>query len=549
MSGLPKSWDVTRLSEIAVVEMGQSPPSSSYNYVGEGLPFFQGKAEFGKTYPSVQKWTSNPLKIAEADDILLSVRAPVGPTNLATEKCSFGRGLASIRADKPFNQKYLFYLFRNIEPWLSQQGTGSTFAGINSHIIRSIDIQVAPLKEQAKIVDKLDKLLAKIDTCQERLDRVRFILERFRRSVLAEATSGTLTQDWREEENNENDFGLNSFDFEDATCFGNYTFPSSWRVCRLEDIAEITSGITKSSKLQDPSFEEIPYLRVANVQRGYFDLTDVKTIRAPQQQIEDRLLESGDILFNEGGDIDKLGRGWVWSGEIERCIFQNHVFRARLNEANFNPKFFSHYSNSRGADYFLAFGKQTTNLASINKTILSALPVVVPPAEEQHEIVRRIEMLFAFADRIETRYQKAQTHIAHMIPTLLDKAFRGELVPQDPNDEPASVLLERIQEARVNASVQQKKPRRRSEMADKKTNRRKKGEPISIVQALSDAGQELSANDLFIEAGYPSDADSEQIEAFFVAVRDALLNKEISKTRRHDIDWFTLESEITTNED
>jgi type I restriction enzyme S subunit len=135
-----------------------------------------------------------------------------------------------------------------------------------------------------------------------------------------------------------------------------------------------------------------------------------------------------------------------------------------------------------------------------------------------------------------------------MISTLLDKAFKGELVPQDPNDEPASVLLEQIQEARANAPVQQKKPRRRPDMADKKTNRRKKTEPISIVQALSDAGQELSANDLFIEAGYPSDADSEQIEAFFVAVRDALINKEISKARRHDIDWFTLESDITTNE-
>lgn len=425
--------------------------------------------------------------------------------------------------------------------------SGSTRLKLTQTAMRKIPVPLAPTAEQERIADKLDTLLAQVDTCQERLDRVQHLLVRFRQSILADATSGSLTQDWRLE-NSTYQLGLKNFEFEDADCLGNFLFPSSWEIHRLSDIAEITSGITKSSKLQDPSFEEIPYLRVANVQRGYFDLTDVKTIRAPQNHIEGRLLESGDILFNEGGDLDKLGRGWVWSGEIERCIFQNHVFRARLHDSEFSPHFFSHYGNSRGVEYFITYGKQTTNLASINKTVLSNLPVVVPPIEEQHEIVRRIEVLFAFADRVETRLQRARTQLKHMIPTLLDKAFKGDLVPQDPNDEPAPILLKRIRESQANAPEQYAKPRRRVEMADKKPRRSKKSELISIVQALREAGRELSAGDLFTEAGYPNDADSEQIEMFFVAVRDAILSNEITKTRRHDTDWFALTSETVANE-
>jgi Type I restriction modification DNA specificity domain len=235
---------------------------------------------------------------------------------------------------------------------------------------------------------------------------------------------------------------------------------------------KIVGGITKDSKKQNPMDEELPYLRVANVQRGFLDLSEIKTIRVPQRRVEELLLKQGDILFNEGGDIDKLGRGWVWGGEIEPCTFQNHVFRVRLQNQCFEPKFFSWYGNSRGFDYFLSFGKQTTNLASINKTLLSALPLVIPPAEEQQEIVRRIETLFALADSLEAHFKTARAQVEQLTPALLAKAFRGELVPQDPNDEPASVLLERIRAARLVAEEDGAKLRRR------KTDKSSKAEVI-----------------------------------------------------------------------
>ena len=202
--------------------------------------------------------------------------------------------------------------------------------------------------------------------------------------------------------------------------------------------------------------EEVPYLRVANVQRGYLDLSEIKTIRIPSDKLETLLLETGDILFNEGGDIDKLGRGWVWEGQIARCSFQNHVFRARLYDQNQQPKYISWWGNYRGLDYFLSAGKQTTNLASINKTMLSKLSISLPPYAEQHEIVRRVAALFNLADTIEKRVAAATARADRLTQAILAKAFRGELVPTEAelarregrSYEPAAALLERIRVAK-----------------------------------------------------------------------------------------------------
>ena len=217
-----------------------------------------------------------------------------------------------------------------------------------------------------------------------------------------------------------------------------------WQCLTLQDIADVTGGIAKDTKKQDSNDEEVPYLRVANVQRGFLDLREIKTIRVPAAKLEATLLRRGDVLFNEGGDLDKLGRGWVWEEQIPRCTFQNHVFRARLRDPSIQPKFVSWWGNSRGLDYFLRSGKQTTNLASINKTMLSALPIALPSSREQAEIVRRVEALFKLAGRIETRHLSAVKQAQRLTPLTLDKAFRGELVPQDPADESASALLARI---------------------------------------------------------------------------------------------------------
>lgn len=166
----------------------------------------------------------------------------------------------------------------------------------------------------------------------------------------------------------------------------------SWPTEPLGTICEIVSGITKDSKKQGDDYREVPYLRVANVQRLQLNLSEVKTIPAKESTIASYRLEPGDILLNEGGDRDKLGRGWIWQGQISECIHQNHVFRARIRDGKAIPKWIAYYANTNEARaYFLESGKQTTNLASISKKNLSALPVPLPPFHVQEILVAEID--------------------------------------------------------------------------------------------------------------------------------------------------------------
>ncbi len=132
-NGLPKDWKWVKLGDACIITMGQSPPSTSYNRKGIGLPFFQGKAEFTELHPIVEKWCNAPNKIAMTNDVLLSVRAPVGTTNIANQKCCIGRGLAAIRLD---NYKYAFYFLRSIQQQLDSKGTGTTFRAISGELER-----------------------------------------------------------------------------------------------------------------------------------------------------------------------------------------------------------------------------------------------------------------------------------------------------------------------------------------------------------------------------------------------------------------------------
>lgn len=445
MSDLPSTWVITTIGDITV-DCAQKIPATDeeFRYIDissvdrASKAIVNPQALIGATAPSRAR------KLVVAGDVLVSMTRPSlnavaqVPDNLDGQIASTGFDV--LRANG-VDSRWIFFLVRTQEfiDRMSGLVQGALYPAVRSKDVRGYNAPLAPLNEQKRIADKLDAVLARVDACCVRLDRVPAILKRFRQSVLAAATSGKLTEEWREET------GCNE----------------SWSNVRLDEIADVQGGVTKDSKRQSIADGEVPYLRVANVQRGYLDLAEIKTIRVPASKLESLLLEPGDILFNEGGDIDKLGRGWVWEGQIDRCTFQNHVFRARLFSKKHQPKYISWWGNYRGLSYFLRGGKQTTNLASINKTMLSALPISLPPEDEQAEIVRRVEDLFAYADRIEARYAAARAQVERLTPALLAKAFRGELVPQDPNDEPAGALLERIRSARTTSASSKKRNRRK----------------------------------------------------------------------------------------
>jgi type I restriction enzyme S subunit len=186
------------------------------------------------------------------------------------------------------------------------------------------------------------------------------------------------------------------------------TFPKTWEFVSTRDVAVVGSGVTLGKDLSGIKVVELPYLRVANVQDGYIDTSEMKTVRVPEKDVAQYLLQPGDVLMTEGGDFDKLGRGGVWNGRISPCLHQNHIFRVRPNQALLDPHYLGAVIASEyGKRYFMRIAKRTTNLASINKTQLNAFPFFRPPLPEQQRIV---ELLSAAECHIQAIEQAATAH-------------------------------------------------------------------------------------------------------------------------------------------
>jgi type I restriction enzyme S subunit len=168
-------------------------------------------------------------------------------------------------------------------------------------------------------------------------------------------------------------------------------FPKDWNIVMLGASAEIVSGVTLGSNTNHKGGVEVPYLRVANVQDGYLDLSEMKTVTVPQSYVERLRLRNGDVLMNEGGDFDKLGRGCIWREELSPCIHQNHVFRVRPQISVLRSEYLAYWCESEfGKRYFRLCSKQSTNLASINSSQLNRMPLALPTPEEQREMELRI---------------------------------------------------------------------------------------------------------------------------------------------------------------
>ena len=189
---LPRGWRKVALSDVAQIILGQSPPGTSYNDTGDGVAFFQGKTEFGKLYPIVVKWTTEPKRLAKQNDILLSVRAPVGPTNLAPVDCAIGRGLHAIRPNPDIDHLFLLWALRASVDRLRDQSTGSTFNAVTGQQVKKHKISIPPLVEQTRLVKSIEAQFSYLNTTEASVIRGLELATTLRRSVLAEAFTGRL---------------------------------------------------------------------------------------------------------------------------------------------------------------------------------------------------------------------------------------------------------------------------------------------------------------------------------------------------------------------
>jgi len=202
-----------------------------------------------------------------------------------------------------------------------------------------------------------------------------------------------------------------------------FELPEGWRWVRFEDVVNITSGVTLGRKVSGKRLVTVPYLRVANVQRGDLDLYEVKDIDLTEDELDKYLVMARDLLITEGGDWDKVGRTAIWREELPLIAHQNHVFKARCLLEEQNEVWLERYLNCEIArGYFAGSSKQTTNLASINKTQLRGCPVAMPPLREQHRIVAKVDELMALCDALKARLADAQTTQLHLADAIVEQA-------------------------------------------------------------------------------------------------------------------------------
>jgi len=273
---------------------------------------------------------------------------------------------------------------------LDRFATGTTRKRISRKNLGKIPLQLPPLSEQRRIAAILDKADAVRRKRQQTFD----LADRFLRSAFLDLFGDPVTN------------------------------PKGWPARKLGKFADIRSGVTKGRKLGDAETIAVPYMRVANVQDGTLDLSDIKEIEIRPDELERFSLRKGDLLLTEGGDPDKLGRGSVWTGEIDPCVHQNHIFSVRIDSTIADPYYLSALiSSAYGKRHFLRIGKQTTGIATINKTQLRAFPALLPPVELQRDYAAVVARFGRALDRLMETFE---TH-EKLASTLTQRAFRGEL--------------------------------------------------------------------------------------------------------------------------
>lgn len=345
------NWAAKRLDEVATVTMGQSPPSSSYNYEGAGVPFLQGKPanvdNMGAAIPN--QWTTQPTKVVEAGTALMTVRAPVGDLFTIDSQVCLGRGLAGIKANNDVSQAYLNYYLQFAKNQFASVSQGTTFTAINSDDLKKLQVKLPSSKEQeyfGKVLSTIDKAIAKSDQIIQKTE------------VLKQGLMRKLLSN------------------------------KNWQIQRLSSISKkIQYGFTTKALNEDTG---IKFLRITDIQDQSVNWDSVPFCKCPSNLLNDYLLETGDILFARTGAT--TGKTYQIT-EAPHAIFASYLIRVRIDSQKANENFIYQFFRSELYWKQILRGQSGSAQGGFNATNLGNILIPLPPLKEQKKISEMLNLL------------------------------------------------------------------------------------------------------------------------------------------------------------
>ncbi|MDT3335910.1 restriction endonuclease subunit S [Shewanella sp. SP1S1-7] len=508
---IPEGWVFTNLGKIIELKYGKSLPAKTRD--GVGAPVYGSNGIVGRH--------STPL--VNTPGIVVGRKGSFGEVTLASGP--FSPIDTTYFVDEFYDQPLMYWFYQLKDLPLTSLNRSTAIPGLNREDAYEQAIKLPPLAEQKVIADKLDELLAQVESTKARLDAIPAILKSFRQSLLAAAVSGKLTEEWR----GGNDFKVMS-----------------------EELGKLAKFIDYRGKTPTKTASGIPLITAKNIRQGFIS-------REPREFIANEDYHSwmtrgipnyGDVLITTEAPM-----GYVANIDIEeKFALAQRAICLQFKE-KINSYFVSIYMQASVFQKTLDEHATGSTVKGIKAALLKKINIEFPPLEEQTEIVRSVEELFVFADKVEAQVNAAQTRVNNLTQSILAKAFRGELTGDwraaNPElisgESSAEALLKHIKAEREDIKTQ---PNPKRTAIKKKIGSSMSKQIIKVVEALKEAGKPLSGQQLLAAAGYPSDSNTDQLERFFLDIRDALtVDKSIVKVKRGDDgqDWFT-SVEVTTHE-
>lgn len=494
---LPANWIELELEKILSSLQSGSRPKGGVKGILNGIPSIGGEHlnntggfNFLNTRFIPEEYYKKLAKghINENDILIVKDGATTGKVAYVDKKFPFMKAVINehvfiVRVSAPVISKVVFYFLWSKEgnERVLKNFQGSAQGGINRQFISNTLIPLPPLNEQKRIVAKLDAIMPRIEAVNQRLEKIPCILKRFRQSVLTAAVTGKLTEKWREEHpevesaevllkrirkerkkkyihkkiatpSNYKHIDINDIE---------YLLPQKWQWCRLAQIVKKMSTGPFGSMLHKSDYIEngIPVINPTNIKGSMLVPSENMLISETKfTELSRYALQENNIVIARRGDLSKCGI--VMKKEAGWLCGTGSFFL----DIGIEPSFFRLFYISNFCQSVLNENAIGSTMSNLNQNVLSNIAFPLPPLEEQKEIVKQVDKLFALADKVEAHYQKAKDQVDKLSQSVLAKAFKGELVPQDLNDEPAEKLLERILEEKAKMEKELKKAKKRTPM-------------------------------------------------------------------------------------